>query len=101
MPAPRPQPIPPRWYLIPVRVVLVTFLFTLLTFALSLLLGSVGLVIAGRLRGLHPIMTVAYRYIALPAALAVGAITLISFTITEIRNYRQTKALLQIERTIQ
>jgi hypothetical protein len=76
----------------------VTFLLTLLAFALSLLLGIIGLVIAGRLRGIHPDMTVAYRSIAFPAAVTVAGITLLSSTIVEIRNYRQTKALFQIEK---
>jgi hypothetical protein len=88
----------PRWYLIPVRILLVTFLLTLLSFALSLLLGILGLVLAARLRGLHPNLPTAYRYIALPAAAAVGAIVLISASVMEIRHYRQTKALAEIER---
>jgi hypothetical protein len=87
-----------RWYLIPVRILLVTFLLTLLSFAVSLLLGILGLVIAARLRGLHPNLPTAYRYIALPAAAAVGAIVLISASVMEIRHYRQTKALAEIER---
>jgi hypothetical protein len=88
----------PRWYLIPVRVLLVTFLLTLLCFAASLLLGILGLVIAGRLRGIPPNMTTAYRHIALPAAATVAAIVLISASVMEIRHYRQTKALAEIER---
>ena len=88
----------PRWYLIPVRILLVTFLLTLLSFAVSLLLGILGLVLAARLRGLHPNLPTAYRYIALPAAAAVGAIVLISASVLEIRHYRQTKALAEIER---
>lgn len=88
----------PRWYLIPVRVLLVTFLLTLLVFAVSLLLGILGLVIAARLRGFHPNMTIAYRHIALPAAAAVAAIVLIAASVIEIRHYRQTKALAEIER---
>jgi hypothetical protein len=87
-----------RWYLIPVRILLVTFLLTLLSFAVSLLLGILGLVIAARLHGLHPNLPTAYRYIALPAAAAVGAIVLISASVMEIRHYRQTKALAEIER---
>lgn len=87
-----------RWYLIPVRVLLVTFLLTLLAFALSLLLGILGLVIAARLRGLHPNMTTAYRYIALPVAATVGAVVLIAASVIEIRHHRQTKALAEIER---
>ena len=88
----------PGWYLIPMRVLLVTFLLTLLAFAVSLLLGILGLVIAARVRGFHPNMTTAYRHIALPAAAIVGAIVLISDSVIEIRRYRQTKALAEIER---
>jgi hypothetical protein len=88
----------PRWHLIPVRVLLVTFLLTLLCFAVSLLLGILGVVIASRLRGLHPNMSIAYRHIALPTAAAGGAFALISTSVMEIRRYRQTKALAEIER---
>ena len=88
-----------RWYLIPVRVFLVTFLLALLAFAVSLLLGILGLVIAARLRGLHPNMTTAYRNIALPVAATVGAVVLIAASVIETRHYRQTKALAEIERT--
>ena len=68
-----PTPHPPRWYAIPVRVLLVTFIGTLLTFAVSLLLGIVGTVVVSSLRHTHPNMTVAYRLIALPAALSAPA----------------------------
>jgi len=88
----------PNWYLIPVRVLLVTFLLTMLAFAVSLLLGILGVVMAARLRGLHPNLTTAYRYIALPTAAGVSAIALISASVIEIRHYRQTKALAEIER---
>lgn len=80
------------------RVLLVTFLLTLLVFAISLLLGILGVVIAARLRGLPPNMPTAYRYIALPVAAAGGAFALISASVMEIRRYRQTKALAEIER---
>jgi hypothetical protein len=85
-------------YLIPARILLVTFLLTLLSFAASLLLGILGLVIVATLRGIHPSMPIAYRYIALPVAAAVGTVTLISISVIEIRHYRQTKALAEIER---
>jgi len=88
----------PRWSLIPVRVLLLTFLLTLLAFALSLLLGILGLLITGWLRGFRPNMTMAYRHIALPIAAVAAGIGLIFLTVLEIRNYRQTKALLGIER---
>ena len=92
--------VKPRWYVIPARVLLVTFLLTLLTFALSLLLGILWLVVVGRVQGLHPNMTTAYRHIALPVAAVASAVILISTTAIEIRRHRQTKALAEIERTI-
>ena len=88
----------PRWFWIPLRVLLFTVLCTLIAFAVSLLLGIIGVVAGAKLRGGTPNMTVAYREVALPAALAVGAIILISITFMEIRHYRQTKALARIER---
>ena len=92
MPAPRPH-----WYFIPVRVLLITFLLTLLSFAVSLLLGILGMVISGRVRGLHPNMTVAYRQVALPTAMTAAVVALIVMTVIEIRNYRQNRVLAEIE----
>ncbi len=88
----------PRWYLIPARILLATFLLTLLSFAVSLLLGILGVLITARLRGVPPNLTAAYRYIALPAAVTVGVIILISSSVMEVRHFRQTKALAEIER---
>jgi hypothetical protein len=88
----------PHWYVIPARILLITFLLTLLSFAVSLLLGILGIVIAAYVRGIHPNLTIAYRHIAFPIAMAVGAIALISASVTEIRHHRQAKALAQIER---
>jgi uncharacterized BrkB/YihY/UPF0761 family membrane protein len=88
----------PRWYFIPVRALLVTFLLTLLAFAVSLFLGILGIQLAAHVRGLHPNLTTAYRYIALPIALVVGVGVLICASVIEIRRYRQTKALAEIER---
>lgn len=87
----------PRWYVIPLRVLLLTFLLTLLAFAVGLLLGILGIVIGATLRGFHPNMTAAYRHIALPIALAVGAVALLVTTVLEVRNYRQARTLAQIE----
>lgn len=83
----------PRWYLIPLRVLLVTFVVTLLSFAVSLLLGILGVVLAAKIRGGHPNMTLAYRDVALPIAAMVGTIVVISSAVMEIRHYRQAKAL--------
>jgi hypothetical protein len=88
----------PRWFLVPIRVVLVTFIVTLLSFAVSLLLGIGGVVLAAWLKGAHPTMTIAYRFVALPLAALVAAIVLISSSFMEARHYRQTKALDSIER---
>jgi uncharacterized BrkB/YihY/UPF0761 family membrane protein len=93
-----PTPRPPRWYAIPVRVLLVTFIGTLLTFAVSLLLGIVGTVVISFLRHTQPNMTVAYRLIALPAALIAGAIIFVLALTMEIRHYRQSKTLAAIAR---
>jgi hypothetical protein len=88
----------PRWYGIPVRVLLVTFVGTLICFAVSLLLAILGTVITARLRGLHPDLRIAYRYIALPMAAVAGSIILVLALFMEIRHYRQTKTLAAIER---
>jgi hypothetical protein len=86
----------PRWFLIPVRVLLVTFAVTLLSFAVSLLLGIFGVILAAKIKGSHPNMTLAYRDVALPVAAMVGTVVLISSAVMEIRHYRQAKALRQI-----
>jgi uncharacterized BrkB/YihY/UPF0761 family membrane protein len=93
-----PTPRPPRWYAIPVRVLLVTFIGTLIAFAVSLLLGIIGTVTVSALRHVNPNMTLAYRLIALPAAVAAGSIIFVLALAMEIRHYRQSKTLHAIER---
>lgn len=88
----------PHWYGIPVRVLLVTFIGTLLCFAVSLLLGILGTVIGAALRGVHPDMRMAYRAIAIPMALAAGAVVFVTALVMEIRHYRQAKTLAAIEK---
>ena len=97
----------PRWYFIPVRVLLVTFVVSLLSFAVSLLLGIGAVVLAAKLHSTHPDLhrtppdlTIAYRFIAAPAAGVVAAIMLISATSMEIRHYRRQKVLGRIEHQI-
>jgi hypothetical protein len=80
-----------RWFLIPVRVLLVTFLLSLLSFAVCLLLGILALVITAAVRGVHPTMTVAYREIALPAAVLGGAVALVVAIVVELRHHRQQR----------
>ena len=77
---------------------MVTFIGTLIVFAASLLVGIVGTVAFSWLRHLQPNMTIAYRMIALPAALVAGAIICVLALGMEIRHYRQMKALAAIER---
>ena len=88
----------PRLFLIPIRVFLATVLVTLLAFAVSLLLGILGIVIAAHVRGIPADMRFAYRYIAAPIAALVGIIVMFLSIALEIRHYRQSKALAQIER---
>ena len=88
----------PRLFLIPIRVFLATVLATLLAFAVSLLLGILGIVIAAHVRGTPADLSFAYRYIAAPIAAIVGAIVMVLAITLEIRHYRQSKALAQIER---
>jgi|SRR5208337_1991114 len=92
-----PTPRPPRWYAIPARVLLVTFIGTLIVFAVSLLVGIIGTVALSALRGVHPNMTVAYRQIALPAALVAGSIIFVLALTMEIRHYRESKTLAALE----
>ena len=84
--------------MIPIRVFLATVVVTLLAFAVGLLLGIVGIVIASYVRGVPADLSVAYRYIAAPIAAIVGAIVMVLAIALELRHYRQSKALAQIER---
>ena len=88
----------PNPYLVPFRVLLITMLFTLLSFAVSLLLGILGIVGWSALRRVSPDLPLAYRHFALPIAIGVGAIVLVTTTVLETRHYRQAKALAAIER---
>ncbi len=92
------KPRPPRWYTIPVRVALVTFICTLIVFAVSLLLGILGTAMVAAMRHVHPHMAAAYRLIALPAAAVAGCIVFFVSLAMEVRHYRQSKALSEIER---
>ncbi|HMB82695.1 MAG TPA: hypothetical protein VKI40_01470 [Terriglobales bacterium] len=88
----------PRWAGIPVRVFAVTFLLTLLSFAVALLLSILGTVVYSQVKHVAPNLTFAYRHIAFPFAITVGAIVLVLLLGMEIRNYRQRKTLAGIER---
>ena len=88
----------PRWYGIPLRVAVVTLLLSILSFALSLLLGIVGIVLVAKLRGETANVALAYRNIAAPVAAVVGLVVFVLSVAMEMRHYRQTKALGEIEK---
>ena len=83
----------PRWIGIPVRVLLMTTVVTLLAFAVSLLLSILGMVVYSQIRHAAPNMPYAYRYVAFPFAISVGAMVLVLSVTMEVRHYRQRKAL--------
>jgi len=88
----------PRWYGIPVRVALFTFIGTLLSLAFGLLFGIIALLIVWKFQGTHPDMAIAYRRFGVPGACVGGLIILVLSLVTEIRQYRQFRALSSIER---
>ena len=92
------QPRRPRWIGIPVRVCAVTILITLLALAVALLLSILGAVVFAQARHMPPNLPFAYRHIAFPFAIGVGAVVLVLSLVMEIRNYRQRRALAGIER---
>jgi hypothetical protein len=87
-----------RWIGIPVRAFAMTFLFTLLSFAVALLLSILGTMVYSQVKHVAPNLMFAYRHIAFPFAITVGAIVLVLSLGMEIRNYRQRKTLQGIER---
>ena len=89
-----------RWYFVPLRALIITAIVTLLSFALSLLLGIIGIVVGALVRGVHPNMAFAYRRVAFPVAVAAAAIALVCSLVMEIRQYRQAKALDQMEQQL-
>jgi uncharacterized BrkB/YihY/UPF0761 family membrane protein len=95
---PKPESPRPRWIGVPVRALLVTFLLTLLAFAIALLLSILGTIVYSQVEHVAPNLQYAYRHVAFPFAITVGAIVLAVMLTVEIRNYRQRKALAAIER---
>lgn len=76
------------------RIFAITFLATLLAFCISLFFGIVGMVLTEMIRGAPTMdMSLAYRYVALPIALAVLVVTFFVALVSEIRRFRQIRAL--------
>ena len=88
----------PTWLGIPVRVLALTFVGTLLSFAVTLLIAILGTATVSLPRRVHPDMRIAYRYIALPMALITALVVGVLATASEIRHFRQSKALQAIAR---
>lgn len=75
-----------------------TFLLTLLSFAVALLVSILGAVVYSQVTHVAPNLPFAYRHVAFPFAITVGAIVLALSLVMEIRHYRQRKTLTGIER---
>jgi hypothetical protein len=88
----------PRWIGIPLRVLAVTVLLTLLAFAIALLLSILGTVVYSKMAHVAPNLPFAYRHLAFPFAISVGAIVLVLSLAMEVRHYRERKVLAGIER---
>ncbi len=88
----------PRWIGIPVRVCAVTILLFLLALALALLLSILGAIVYAQVKHVPPNLPFAYRHIAFPFAIGVGAVVLVLSLVMEIKNYRQRRTLAGIER---
>jgi len=76
-----------------------TSLLTLLAFAVALLLSILGTVVYSQVEHVAPNLPFAYRHIAFPFAISVGAIVLTLSLVMEIRHYRHRKTLAGIERS--
>ena len=91
--------VSPPWIGVAGRVLAFTFLLTLLSFAVALLVSILGTIIYSQIEHIAPNLMYAYKRIAFPIALVVGAIVLVVTSVVEIRNYRQGKVLAAIERS--
>jgi hypothetical protein len=88
-----PSRTSPSWIGIVFRVFVITFLLTLLSFALALLLSILGTIVYSQVEHVAPNLPFAYRHIAFPFAITVGAMVLALSLVMEIRNYRKRRML--------
>lgn len=95
----KPDSARPSWIGISARVFAFTFLLTLLSFAIALLLSILGTIVYSQVEHVAPNLMFAYKRIAFPIAISVGAIVLIVTLVVEIRNYRQQEVLAAIAQT--
>ena len=72
------------------RVLFTTLLFVAGGMAVGLFCGIVGTVIYGMIKGGQIDMTNAYRHIAIPIALLIGAVALVGSAVLEVRSRTRT-----------
>jgi hypothetical protein len=72
-----------------VRVLFTTLLFTAAGMGIGLFLGIVGTIIYGMMNGNNIDMTNAYRHVAIPVAITLGAAALIGALVLEVRSRRE------------
>jgi hypothetical protein len=72
-----------------IRVLFTTLLFTAAGMGAGLFLGIVGTIVYGMMRGSNIDMTNAYRHVAIPVAITLGAAALIGALVLEVRSKRE------------
>jgi hypothetical protein len=72
-----------------VRVLFTTLLFTAGGMGAGLFLGIVGTIIYGIIRGGNIDMTNAYKHVAIPVAITLGAAAFVGVLVLEVRSRRQ------------
>ncbi len=72
-----------------VRVLFTTLLFTAAGMGAGLFFGIVGTVVYGMIRGSNIDMTNAYRHVAIPVAITLGAAALSGALLLEVRSRRK------------
>jgi lipopolysaccharide export LptBFGC system permease protein LptF len=76
-----------------IRVVFTTLLFTAGGMAAGLFLGIVGTVLYGIISGSKIDMTNAYKHVAIPIAILIGAVALVGSAVLEVRSRRTRTSL--------
>ena len=72
-----------------IRVLFTTLLFTAAGMGSGLFLGIVGTIIYGMIKGGNIDMTNAYKHVAIPVAITLGAAALIGALLLEVRSQRE------------
>src|SRR5271157_274456 len=72
-----------------IRVLFTTLLFTAAGMGAGLFCGIVGTIVYGMIKGGNIDMTNAYRHVAIPAAITLGAAALIGALVLEVRSKRE------------